>query len=153
MKKIRRQSKIIEIVQNNEIDTQTTLLKLLEQEGFKGAQATISRDIRELKLTKATLPNGKQKYTYLVSDEEVYSFEKRHRIFRDAVIDIDFAQNIVVIKTLAGMGNAVGASLDSMKNTEVIGTLAGDDTLLCVLKTEENSIEFIKKIKNIIDNN
>ncbi|MEI3163872.1 MAG: arginine repressor [Lachnospirales bacterium] len=149
--KVKRQSKILEIIKDNEIDTQEALAERLNSEGFNVTQATVSRDIRELKLTKVSAGNGKQKYA-VVSNNENQVTERLKRVFRDGVTGIDYAQNIIVIKTLIGMAMAVAAALDAMDNTEIIGTIAGDDTVFCVVKNEGKAVKLIEKLKDNINN-
>jgi transcriptional regulator of arginine metabolism len=145
--KVKRQSKIVELIKDNEIETQDKLVEMLNAEGFNVTQATISRDIRELKLTKVSTGNGGQKYAVLTSGDIQVS-ERLRRVFRDGVISMDYAQNIIVIKTLNGMAMAVAAALDSMGNNEIMGTIAGDDTIFCVVKTEQKAIRLIERLKN-----
>ena len=133
--KVKRQSKILELIRENDIETQEMLADLLNKAGFNVTQATVSRDIRELKLTKATMQSGKQKYV-ATAKESSFVTERLNRVFRDGIVSIDYAQNIVVIKTLIGMAMAVAAALDSMENSEIMGTIAGDDTIFCVVKNE-----------------
>ncbi len=144
--KIKRQSKIVELIRDNDIETQDKLVEMLNDEGFNVTQATISRDLRELRLTKVASENGGQKYALLHSDDVQVS-ERLARVFRDGVISMDYAQNIIVIKTLNGMAMAVAAALDSMGNSEVMGTIAGDDTIFCVVKTEQKAIKLMERLK------
>lgn len=144
--KVKRQSKILEIIRDNEIDTQEALAEMLNDAGFNVTQATVSRDIRELKLTKVPVGMGKQKYI-VISNEDSEIGERLKRVFRDGVTAIDFAQNIIVIKTLTGMAMAVAAALDAMDNTEIMGTIAGDDTVFCVVKNETKAIRLIGKLR------
>ena len=138
--KVKRQSKILELIRENDIETQEMLADLLNKAGFNVTQATVSRDIRELKLTKATMQSGKQKYV-ATAKESSFVTERLNRVFRDGIVSIDYAQNIVVIKTLIGMAMAVAAALDSMENSEIMGTIAGDDTIFCVVKNESRAIK------------
>jgi len=147
--KIKRHSKIIELVKHNKIETQEELAERLRGDGFDVTQATVSRDIRELKLTKIADDNGRLTYTLLTSLEP-HLTERMIRIFRDGVASIDFAQNIIVIKTLEGMAMAVAACLDSMGDSQILGTIAGDDTLICIVKTEEHAVSTINSLKSII---
>ncbi len=146
--KTKRQSKILEIIRNNEIYTQYELAEKLNAEGFNVTQATVSRDIKELRLIKAQGENGKQKYA-AVSDNGGVS-ERLERVFKDGVISIDFAQNIIVIKTLTGMAMAVAAALDAMDNAEIMGTIAGDDTVFCVVKNEERAVRLIDRLRDSV---
>lgn len=144
--KVKRQSKIVELIRDNDIETQDQLVEMLNAEGFNVTQATVSRDLRELRLTKVASENGGQKYALLRSDDVQVS-ERLARVFRDGVISMDFAQNIIVIKTLNGTAMAVAAALDSMENSEVMGTIAGDDTIFCVVKTEQKAIKLMERLK------
>ena len=132
--KIARHAKILELIENYEIETQDELAQKLCEEGFHVTQATVSRDIREMKLTKIATEKGKQKYAVISShDSEVT--ERMTRVFKEAVTKMDYAQNIIVIKTLGGMGMAVAVALDNMQNSEILGTIAGDDTVFCVVRS------------------
>ena len=145
--KAKRHSKIIELINEYDIETQDELATKLKQSGFDITQATISRDIRELKLTKISTNNGKQKYkAFLQSDTNLYN--KFANVFKEGVIGIDYAQNIIVIKTLDGMAMGVAAALDYMLNDEIVGSIAGDDNIFCVVKTEEKAIKLLEKLKN-----
>lgn len=144
--KVKRQSKIVELIRDNDIETQDQLVEMLNAEGFNVTQATVSRDLRELRLTKVASENGGQKYALLHSDDVQVS-ERLARVFRDGVISMDYAQNIIVIKTLNGTAMAVAVALDSMGNSEVMGTIAGDDTIFCVVKTEQKAIKLMERLK------
>ena len=146
--KVKRQSKILELIRENDIETQEMLADLLNKAGFNVTQATVSRDIRELKLTKATMQSGKQKYV-ATAKESSFVTERLNRVFRDGIVSIDYAQNIVVIKTLVGMAMAVAAALDSMENSEIMGTIAGDDTIFCVIKNESKAVKLTENLKAI----
>ena len=146
--KVKRQSKILELIRENDIETQEMLADLLNKAGFNVTQATVSRDIRELKLTKATMQSGKQKYV-ATAKERSFVTERLNRVFRDGIVSIDYAQNIVVIKTLIGMAMAVAAALDSMENSEIMGTIAGDDTIFCVVKNESRAVKLTENLKAI----
>ncbi len=146
--KVKRQSKILELIRENDIETQEMLADLLNKAGFNVTQATVSRDIRELKLTKATMQSGKQKYV-ATAKESSFVTERLNRVFRDGIVSIDYAQNIVVIKTLIGMAMAVAAALDSMENSEIMGTIAGDDTIFCVVKNESRAVKLAENLKAI----
>ena len=149
--KIARQAKIMELIENFEIETQEELASRLKDAGFDVTQASVSRDIREMKLTKISTGKGKQKYTAIAgSDPEVS--ERLIRVFREAVINLDYAQNMIVIKTLEGMGMAVGVALDNMNNKEILGTIAGDDTVFCVIRSEHQAVNIIEKLYRLIRN-
>ena len=145
-----RQSKIIEIIQKNEVETQEQLSEYLVREGYSLTQATVSRDIRELKLTKISMNNGRQKYAILNDAPDDMS-QKYARILRDGFVSMDMAQNILVIKTVSGMANAVCAALDSMQMQEIVGSIAGDDTIMCAIRTVEDTTALMKKIKKIVE--
>ena len=145
-----RQSKIIEIIQKNEVETQEELSEYLVREGYSVTQATVSRDIRELKLTKISMNNGRQKYAILNDAPDDMS-QKYARILRDGFVYMDMAQNILVIKTVSGMANAVCAALDSMQMQEIVGSIAGDDTIMCAIRTVEDTTALMKKIKKIVE--
>lgn len=148
--KEQRQSRILSLIQKNEIGTQEDLASSLEREGFHVTQATVSRDIRELKLTKVAARSGGQKYVALANVEQQVS-EKVIRVFRDAFVSIDHAGNTIVIRTLIGMGNAVAAAVDAFNIQEIIGTLAGDDTIFCLVKHEDHVDAVIEQFKNILN--
>jgi len=147
--KVERQSKIVEIIHNNVVETQEELAERLKMAGFDVTQATISRDIRELKITKIAIEDGKQKYVVMSNSTHELS-EKFVRVCKDGITFIDYAQNMVVIKTIQGMAMAVAAAIDSMENSEIIGTIAGDDTIFCVTKSQELAVQLIEKINEII---
>ncbi len=148
--KPKRHSKIIEIIKERDIETQEELAAILKAEGFDVTQATISRDIRELKLTKVSTNDGRQKYEIFTQDESTLN-ERLINVFKEGVVGMDYSQNILVVKTLNGMAMAVAASIDSMGNSEIIGSIAGDDTIFCVVKNEEKVIKLIEKLKDIIN--
>ena len=148
--KTKRQSKILELIQRNEIETQDELSAFLEREGFVVTQATVSRDIRELKLTKIAMSNGKQKYAVLNDSGEDMS-EKYVRVCRDGFLSMDMAQNILVIKTVSGMAGAVCASLDAMHIEEMVGSIAGDDTIMCAIRSVEDTVAVMKRLRKIVE--
>ena len=148
--KVNRHAKIIELINKYHIETQEELAEYLNQEGFKVTQATVSRDIREMKLTKVSMSNGKQKYAALVDSKEDMS-EKYVRVLRDGFVSMDMAQNILVIKTVSGMASAVCAAIDDMQFSEIVGTLAGDDTIMCAVRTVEDTANIMKRIAKIVE--
>ncbi|MBR3770174.1 MAG: arginine repressor [Lachnospiraceae bacterium] len=148
--KTRRQTKILELIKKYEIETQEDLSAYLEQEGYQVTQATVSRDIRELKLTKVSLTNGRQKYVALLETNEDLS-QKYERIFRDGFISMDIAQNLLVIRTVSGMAMAVAAALDALQLQEVVGTIAGDDTIMCAARSTEDAIAVIDKLRKFVE--
>lgn len=148
--KEQRQSKILNLIKQYEIETQEELAESLEESGFKVTQATVSRDIRELKLTKVASKSKGQKYVALANYENQIS-EKVIRVFKAGFVSIDVAQNILVIKTLVGMGNAVAAAIDAFNFEEVVGTLAGDDTIFCAIREKEMMEDIIKKFEEVLN--
>ncbi len=130
--KLERRSKIIELIGKYQIETQEELGERLEQEGFAVTQATISRDIRELKLTKVSVDGIHQKYT-LLQEKETNLYHKYVRVLQDGFLWMDQAENILVIKTISGMAMAIAAALDNLEVPGVVGTIAGDDTVMCAI--------------------
>ena len=141
MKKIRHR-KIIELIEKYEIETQEELAGYLKEAGFSVTQATVSRDIRELKLSKVPSGSGKQKYAVLKHDESRMG-DKYSRVLRDGFVSMDMAQNILVVKTVSGMAMAVAAALDALKFSEVVGCIAGDDTIMVAVRTVEETRELM----------
>lgn len=148
--KTNRQSKIIEIIQKNEVETQDELSALLEKDGFRVTQATVSRDIRELKLTKIPTASGRQKYAVITDAPENLS-KKYERVLREGFLSMDMAQNILVIKTVSGMASAVCAAIDAMKMREIVGSIAGDDTIMCAIRIVDDTYAVMKKIRRIVE--
>ena len=143
--KVARHEKIIELIRQYEIDTQEELAARLNEAGFKVTQATVSRDIRALKMTKVAGSNGKSRYAILEEHTpDVLS------VLKDAVIAMDIGQNIVVVKTIPGMAMAAAAALDAMKWPEILGCIAGDDTIMCVVKTSEQAPGVVQKLGGIL---
>ena len=148
--KTNRQSKIIEIIQKNEVETQDELSALLEKDGFRVTQATVSRDIRELKLTKIPTAGGRQKYAVITDAPENLS-KQYERVLRAGFLSMDMVQNILVIKTVSGMASAVCAAIDAMKMREIVGSIAGDDTIMCAIRTVDDTYAVMKKIRRIVE--
>ena len=147
--KTKRQEKILELIKKNNIETQEELSDYLEREGYQVTQATVSRDIRELKLTKVAINGGRQKYVALMEANEDLS-EKFTRVFRDGFVSMDMAQNILVIKTVSGMAMAVAAALDEIHFHEIVGCIAGDDTIMCAVRSVDDTILLMEKLKKLI---
>lgn len=144
--KAKRQKLIDTIILENEIDTQELLLEQLKLSGIDVTQATVSRDIKEMELIKVQLENNKAVYARSNKLEIVNS--KLHPIFLEAVISLDYAQNIVCVKCQPGTGSAVCTTIDSMHIGEIVGTIAGDDTIFILLKTTDEAIEFTQKLND-----
>lgn len=130
--KIERRAKIIELISQYPIETQEELGERLEAEGFPVTQATISRDIRELKLTKVTVDGIHQKYT-LLQNKEYNLSHKYIRVLQDGFLSMDQAENLLVVKTISGMAMAVAAAIDNLEVPGVVGCIAGDDTVMCAI--------------------
>lgn len=144
-----RHEKIIELIESNEIETQEELADRLRTEGYQVTQATVSRDIRELKLSKIAGADGRQKYTVYDREDEQLG-DKYIRVLKDGYVFMDMAQNILVMKTVSGMAMAVAASVDAMKLPEIVGCIAGDDTIMIAVRTVEDTILVMDKIKKMI---
>lgn len=147
--KVNRHAKIVELVNKHHIETQEELAERLNQEGYKVTQATVSRDIRDLKLTKVQTDDGRQKYVVLKATENALR-EKYIRILKDGFVSMDMALNILVIKTESGMAMAVAAAIDEMHWHEVVGCIAGDDTIMCAIRTVEDTATIMEKIRKIV---
>ena len=148
MKKTRHR-KIVEIIERYQVETQEELANYLKEAGFEVTQATVSRDIRELKLTKAPTGDGRQKYIVLRHDDS-HMEDKYIRVLKDAFVSMDMAMNILVIKTVSGMAMAVAAAIDEMRWNEVVGCIAGDDTVMCAIRTIEDTNSVMEKIRKIV---
>lgn len=147
--KAQRQQKILEIIEAEQIETQEELARQLETYGFSSTQATISRDIKELRLVKVLGVDGKSRYA--VSGAAEGAFLSRLRaIFRESVTTCEAAQNIVVLKTLPGLASAACSALDSMRFHSVVGTLAGDDTAFLALRTNDDAERLVGEIRDIL---
>ena len=143
-----RQSKILELIDEYEISTQEALIQKLAEHGFDSTQTTISRDIRQLRLIKG--PTGKGTYKYVAPETKKGNDAPGHNsALTDAVLKIEAAQNIIVIKTMAGMANAIAVCVDSLHIKDIIGSVAGDDTILLVLKTNEKADAVETELKGV----
>lgn len=146
-----RQNQLLQIISEEIIETQEQLLERLQAKGIKSTQATISRDIKELHLIKE--PAGQEKkYRYAVSAHrtKLNFADKLRTIFRESVLTVDNAQNIVVIKTLPGLANAAGSAVDGMDVPYLVGSLAGDDTALLIMRDTESALDFTEEIKEML---
>lgn len=145
-----RQKMILDIIAQEVVETQEQLLSLLQERGFSGTQATISRDIKQLHLVKA--PAGQGKYRYAVSDHgaKIHVADKLQTIFRESIVNVDYAQNLVVIHTMSGLANGAAAALDGMKIDQLLGTLAGDDTVLLIMRNTESAAELAISVKSML---
>ena len=149
MKKIRHR-KIVEIIEKYDVETQEELAGKLRDAGLVVTQATVSRDIRELKLSKVPSGSGRQKYVVLKQDDS-HLGDKYIRVLRDGFVSMDMAQNILVVKTVSGMAMAVAAALDALKFKEVVGCIAGDDTIMVAVRTVEETKVLMDKIHGMVE--
>lgn len=147
--KLERHSKIIELINQYEIETQDELADLLNKCGYNVTQATVSRDIRQLKLIKQSV-DGKQKYVVLQGN--LYEMNDKYiRILKDGFVSMAMAQNILVIKTVSGMAMAVAAALDAMEWNEIVGCIAGDDTIMCAIKSTDDTLIVMDKLNKLLE--
>ena len=151
MTKAQRHNKISEIIQKQDVDTQNALVDALNKCGFNVTQATVSRDIKELGLVKVLSDNGGYKYALPVKTAETLNIStKVINVFCESVISIDYSQNIVVVKTSSGSANAAGALIDKLNIPEILGCIAGDDTILVVVSSSEVAPNVVDKLKKIV---
>ena len=145
LSKAERHAKVLEIIRAKPIETQEDLAVSLQKEGFDVTQATVSRDIKELGITKT--PTGRDSYRYFVPQERSFedSSRRMRRLFQDAVISLDYSENLVVIRTLTGNAHAVAATIDEAGFPEIVGTIAGDDTILVVVKPKSEVGKVIER--------
>ena len=144
--KTKRQAKIVELIQQCDIETQADLTRLLAEAGFDVTQATVSRDIHELKLTKSPTAGGGSKYSMSATLDDKGA-ERLKRVFSDGFVTMDYAGNLLVIKTFNGMAMAVAAAIDAMRFSEILGSVAGDDVVVCVVRTEDEVLSLMEKLK------
>ncbi|MDK2986394.1 MAG: transcriptional regulator of arginine metabolism [Clostridia bacterium] len=148
--KIKRQKRILEIIKKNPIETQEELAKELKMEGFSVTQATVSRDIKELGLIK--VPEGNiYRYAAPTAPNQDYNYARMVRLFQDSVVNIDHSGNLIVIKTIEGTANAVAFCIDRAEWDEVIGTIAGDDTILIIVKPAEKVDAVLKRFNELLE--
>lgn len=145
-----RQSMILDIIAKEHIETQEQLLDQLRQRGVASTQATISRDIKQLHLVKEPTGQGRYRYAVSVQKTKLNFADKLRTIFRESVLTVDNAQNIVVIKTLPGLANAAGSAVDGMDVPYLVGSLAGDDTALLIMRDTESALDFTEEIKEML---
>lgn len=149
MRKKIRHAKVIELITRYNIETQDELVMRLNELGCNVTQSTVSRDIRDLNLSKVVYEGGRQKYTYTGHDPQMLN-EKYIRVLRDGFVSMDTAQGLLVVKTVPGMAMAVAAAIDAMKLEEIIGSIAGDDTIMCAVKTMEDACQVMNSITKIV---
>ena len=148
MKSIRH-TRIKDIIENKVIETQEDLAEELRKRSIDVTQATVSRDIKELMLIKLPTGDGRYRYAFPLEKNVVFSQSRMVRMFQDSVTSIDYSENIIVIKTLPGAANAVASTLDYAKWPEIIGTVAGDDNILVVIKPIDSVKDNVQKLKNL----
>ncbi len=147
--KTRRHDKIKELIRENDIDTQEELLKYLKSDGFDVTQATVSRDIKELRLVKSLSSSGR--YRYMIGGENSRDISSKfYSLFEDSVLSIEAAGNLIVIKCMTGMAQAVCASMDANNSFGFVGTLAGEDTIMAICKTPEMAVDKQEELRAII---
>ena len=141
----------MEIISNKNVETQEQLLAALQEEGFRGTQATISRDIKELRIVKELTSLGTYRYTTSASEISGTFSARMNTIFRECVVSFDYAQNIIVIRTLPGLASAAASAIDAMSMSAVVGSLAGDDTVMVVMRDINAAATFCGEIKNLLN--
>lgn len=147
--KSQRQAKIMEIISTINVETQEQLLQELQDAGFRSTQATISRDIKELRIVKELTSLGTYRYTTSVKEMPSTFSNRLNTIFRECVTRYDYAQNLVVIHTLPGLAGAAASAIDAMNMSVVVGTLAGDDTVMVVMRDNNSAAQFCGEISNL----
>jgi len=149
--KSQRQAKIIEIISTRNVETQEQLLAALQLEGFRGTQATISRDIKELRIVKELTNLGTYRYTTSATEMDSTFSGRMNTIFKESVVSFDYAQNLIVIRTLPGLASAAGSAIDSMNLHSVVGCLAGDDTVMVVMRDSNAAAALCGEIKSLLN--
>ena len=144
-----RQEAILRVISQYEVETQQELAQRLKEEGFEVTQATVSRDIRDMKLSKMPTGEGHQKYVRFHNDEKHLS-GKYVNVLKEGFVSIDMAQNILVVKTVSGMALAVAAAIDAMKYPEIVGSIAGDDTIMMAVRTVEDTKSLMNQILQLV---
>jgi len=147
--KISRHAKILEIIEDNVIETQEELAEMLKKSGINVTQATVSRDIKELRLIKVLTEDGRYKYAAMKEQDSTLN-ERLYKVFAETVLSIDYTGNIIVIKTFPGAANAAAEALDAFDLKEVVGTVAGDNTIFVLIRNEENVIPVIERFKKLM---
>ena len=143
-----RQTRILELIKNNSVETQSELLEMLKRDGYNVTQATVSRDIKELRLVKALDADGNYKYSCDTADDE--NKESNSYLFSTAITGVESSRSLAVIKTRSGMAQAVCAALDSMQRAGVMGSIAGDDTIFVATRTDAAAAAFVSDLREII---
>jgi len=149
MSKLDRQERILNLIKYNNVSTQTELTEKLISAGYNVTQATVSRDLQELRIIKAVGENGEYKYE-LPKEEPKATDSKHEAVLRQCLVSVDYAMNIIVLKTLTGAAQAVAYALDMYVMEEVLGTIAGDDTIMMVVRTEANAKSVCTDLKHFL---
>ena len=144
-----RHDKIIEIIASNVVETQEQLASLLKEAGYDVTQATVSRDIRQMKLTKQATEEGKYKYVYTNADSDVMQ-DKYVSVLRAGFASMDVAQNLLVIKTVSGMAMALATAIDALEFPEIVGCIAGDDTIMIAIKTSDEAVKVMEELRTLM---
>ncbi|WP_026516266.1 arginine repressor [Butyrivibrio sp. MC2021] len=147
-----RHDKIIEIIAKNVVETQEQLACLLKQAGYDVTQATVSRDIRQMKLTKQVTEDGRQKYVYTTADSDVMQ-DKYVSVLKAGYLSMDTAQNLIVVRTVSGMAMALATAIDALDFPQVLGCIAGDDTIMVALKNNEEATQVMNEMQKMIKEN
>ena len=148
--KNQRQAKILEIISNRNIETQEQLLAALQDAGFRCTQATISRDIKDLRIVKELTNLGSYRYATSANELSGTFSTRLNTIFRECVVSFDYAQNIIVVRTLPGLASAAASAIDAMNMSAVVGSLAGDDTVMIVMRDTNTAATFCGEIRNLL---
>ena len=148
--KSKRQAQILELIRDQDIETQNQMMEALADRGIKSTQATLSRDIKELRLVKKLSANDVYCYTTPARDDSDEREIRLRKIFRECVVSFDTAQNIVVIRTLPGLANAAASALDHMEIQDLVGTIAGDDTAFLALRSNNSALLFAREIEAML---
>lgn len=148
--KVKRHAKITELISKFEIETQEELAERLKVSGYQVTQATVSRDIRELRLVKVLSDSGKYKYAASLYEKGSVDLMKNRRILSQSIEKMDYANNILVIKCHAGMAQGAAVTLDAFDKPEIVGSVAGDDTILIVMRTEKDVVSFLSELSKMI---
>ncbi len=148
--KLDRHKMIVELIGKYDIETQEELARRLREAGYQVTQATVSRDIRQLKLVKASVDRGRQKYV-IRQETPAPADDKYVRVLKDSFVSMDMAQNILVIKTVSGMAMAAAAALDAFHFHEIVGCIAGDDTIMCAVRSVDQTILVMDKIRTLVE--
>lgn len=147
--KISRHAKILEIIEGYIIETQEELAEMLKKNGINVTQATVSRDIKELRLIKVLTEDGRYKYAAMKEQDNMLN-ERLYKVFAETVLSVDYADNFIVIKTFSGAANAAAEALDAFDLKEVVGTVAGDNTIFVLVRNQENVIPVIERFKKLM---